>query len=199
MRQTFGPGLRIRMGLLAFSLLMLAGCGGGSARISNIEEIGTIGLTRVVGLNTRGLVVTEPTPIHASSQDAPSLGDLFWDAFSGANPDGTSSAISNWYGLWTDAQIRYDFRDRGDLDRIRLLGANTIRVYSMLSRQLDADNLAFPSPPAGRRFSHKQFLDMCWNNGNTRCMWWSTSPCPLPASRNGSPRTSPARSRGGRP
>ena len=84
MKQMLEPDLRIRSVILLFALLTLTGCGVGGARISNIEEIGNIGLTRVTGLNTRGLVVTErtpssmgkprstPSPPWASMQTAPS-------------------------------------------------------------------------------------------------------------------------------
>jgi hypothetical protein len=89
-----------------------------------------------------------PQPINGSSSMSPSLGDLFWDSFSG---DGY--AIDGWSALWAR-----------DLPNIRALGANTIRVYNMMSRQLTGDGQWPASWNSGHLFTHRSFLDACWNN-----------------------------------
>jgi hypothetical protein len=90
-----------------------------------------------------------PCPINDSNAFAPAIGDFFWDSFSGPNFN-----ITGWEALWAR-----------DLPNIRSLGANTIRVYSMLSRQLNDDG-TYPSPwNSGTLMTHQNFLDQCWNNG----------------------------------
>lgn len=94
-------------------------------------------------------VCYSPCPINASNKYAPNLGDWFWDSYSGPGYD-----IQGWNALWAR-----------DLANLRALGANTIRVYSMLSRQLTPDG-AYPSPwDSGHCFTHNSFLDQCWNGG----------------------------------
>ncbi len=92
-----------------------------------------------------GGVCYSPAPLNGSNDFAPSIGDWFWDSFNG---------ISGWDALWNR-----------DLPQIRHLLANSIRVYCMLSRQLNSDG-SFPSPwNSGQLFMHQQFLDDCWDTG----------------------------------
>jgi len=57
-----------------------------------------------------------------------------------------------------------------DLPRIRDLGANAIRVYRMISRQLNT-NGTLPAPGTGQLFTHKlysplaPFFDKTWRPG----------------------------------
>jgi hypothetical protein len=91
-------------------------------------------------------VCYSPAPLNGSNKDGPALGDWFWDSF---------DRVGGWDALWAR-----------DLSRIRSLGANTIRVYSMLSRQLDYRNGSYPVPwNSGHLFLHQKFLDACWNGG----------------------------------
>lgn len=95
-------------------------------------------------------VCYSPAPINGSNATAPAIGDWFWDSNSG-----TGYSNTGWDALW----------DR-DLPNIRALGANTVRVYSMLSRQLDSGG-GYPSPhwDSGALMTHTDFLDKCWNGG----------------------------------
>lgn len=105
--------------------------------------------TKAVPIVLKG-VCYSPAPLNGSNAFAPAIGDWFWDGFT---VDHTT--ISGWDALW-----------QRDLDKIRKLGANTIRVYCMLSRQL-MSNGAIPNPwDFGHLFTHKKFLDLCWNNGD---------------------------------
>lgn len=94
-------------------------------------------------------VAYSPCPINGSNGFAPALGDWFWDGYSGTGYD-----ITGWEALW-----------KRDLPNIVALGANTIRVYNMMSRQLNSDG-TFPSPwNSGQLFTHGDFLDLCQTNG----------------------------------
>src|SRR5208283_3588018 len=97
-------------------------------------------------------VVYSPCPINGSNKDGPALGDFFWDTFSGRGYE-----IKGWDTLWAR-----------DLSNIRGLGVNTIRVYSMLSRQLNPVDGTYPIPWDSKQlFTHQKFLDACWNGGNS--------------------------------
>jgi hypothetical protein len=87
-----------------------------------------------------------PAPLNDSNKFS-NLGDWFWDDFT---VNGTT--ITGWDALW----------DR-DIPCIQGLNANSIRVYSMISRQL-VNGGKFPSPwNSGHQFSHNKFLDTeCW-------------------------------------
>jgi hypothetical protein len=92
-------------------------------------------------------VCYSPAPLNGSNAFAPAIGDWFWDSF---------PPIGDWEQLWAR-----------DLPNIRNtqsgIGANTIRVYSMLSRQLGT-NGGIPDPwNGGPLFTHQKFLDQCWN------------------------------------
>lgn len=106
-------------------------------------------------------VCYSPAPINFSNKDGPAVGDLFWDTFQSGG-----QSIYNWYGLWGFGALGdtgYSARD--DLKQIRALGANSIRVYSMTSRQLESKD-SIPAPGTGHHFTHELFLGRCWNNGN---------------------------------
>ena len=99
-------------------------------------------------LKTKG-VCYSPCPLNGSNAYG-SLGDWFWDSYSA----GPNNPITGWEALW-----------QRDLPKIRALGANTLRVYCMLSRQLTPQG-GCPSPwNSGQLFTHTSFLDMCWNGG----------------------------------
>jgi hypothetical protein len=91
-----------------------------------------------------------PSPLNGSNKFAPAIGDWFWDNF---------PPISGWDALW-----------QRDLSAIRFpaapvtpLGVNAIRIYCMLSRQLGTDG-SIPNPwNQGHLFTHRKFLDLCWN------------------------------------
>ncbi len=113
-------------------------------------------------------VCYSPTPINVLGDGAPNIGDFFFD--SSVNPSGVTTFF-NWYGLWGFGSLGDGYYAREDLKKIRNLKANTIRVYSMLSRQ--QNDLAthpklpeFPDPLTQEHRTHKQFLDACWNNGD---------------------------------
>jgi hypothetical protein len=91
-------------------------------------------------------VCYSPAPLNGSNKGGPALGDWYWDNF---------DPIGGWDALWAR-----------DLSKIRGVGANTIRVYSMLSRQLNYQDGTFPVPwNSGHLFKHQKFLDACWNGG----------------------------------
>ncbi len=104
-----------------------------------------------------------PAPIQFDSTQGPAIGDLFWDTFQpvpGVN-------VFNWFSLWGKGFLFDNFFARNDLDNIRKLGANTVRTYCMISRQLPGSSKdVYPAPLSGNHFTHKQFLDQCWNNGD---------------------------------
>ena len=99
------------------------------------------------GVRLRG-VCYSPQPINGSSSLSPSLGDLFWDNFSGPG-----YSIDGWSALW-----------QRDLPQLKALGINTLRVYNMMSRQQNSDG-SWPAPwNSGHKFTHRAFLDLCWEN-----------------------------------
>jgi hypothetical protein len=100
------------------------------------------------GFKTKG-VCYSPCPLNGSNGYAPTIGDWFWDSYSGKGYDSTG-----WGELWAR-----------DLPNIRALGANTVRVYSMLSRHLNSDG-TYPDPwNSSTLMTHTSFLDQCWNGG----------------------------------
>jgi hypothetical protein len=95
-------------------------------------------------------VCYSPCPMNESNATGNNLGDWFWDSFG----DGRTYEVTGWRALW-----------ERDLPRIRAMGANCVRLYFMMSRQLESGGRA-PSPPdGGTLFAHGDFLDMCWNGG----------------------------------
>jgi len=106
-------------------------------------------------------VCYSPAPINFSNKDFPAVGDLFWDSFS----VGGGNMVWNWYSLWGKGSLgESGYEARNDLDALRKLGVNAIRVYSMISRQGIWDG-TIPKPGTGHHFTHQQFLDACYNNG----------------------------------
>lgn len=99
-----------------------------------------------------------PAPINFSNKEAPAVGDLFWDSFK-AGPDD----IFNWAALWDTFYDENIGNSRADLDTIRSLGANTIRLYSAISYQLGTDGSFGPQSKDTLR-THKAFLDACYAN-----------------------------------
>ena len=109
--------------------------------------------------------------INGSNGDAPAMGDWFWDTFSG-----TGYKITGWDALWASGAV-----DRNDLQKVKDLGVNTIRVYSMLSRQVTLKAgypkkvggkevyeyvyPAYPFDPSVHLFTHTNFLDACESVG----------------------------------
>ena len=88
-------------------------------------------------------VCYSPCPIGGSNNDAPGIGDWFWDTYTSG-----STTITSWEQTWEN-----------DLPKIKALGVNTIRVYCMLSQQIpdqwNTDTI----------FTHQKFLDACYENG----------------------------------
>lgn len=94
-------------------------------------------------------VCYSPCPINAANSNAPGLGDWFWDSYSGPG-----YGITDWGALW-----------QRDLGNIAAMGANTIRVYNMISRQINQDG-TYPQPwNSGQLFTHQAFLDACLAQG----------------------------------
>jgi hypothetical protein len=107
-----------------------------------------------------------PAPIgYNVRRDQDALGDLFWDVV--RNPNNRDEIWSyNWYALWGNGRLYDDYFARDDLKTMRDdLGVNAIRVYGMMSRQ--AVKGVIPADPvSGYHFTHADFLDKCYNNGN---------------------------------
>jgi hypothetical protein len=54
-----------------------------------------------------------------------------------------------------------------DMDKLRALGVNCIRVYSMLYKQIGEHGEVPTAADYDKKsaFTHRKFLDLCWNNG----------------------------------
>jgi hypothetical protein len=96
-----------------------------------------------------------PCPMNASNKDGPALGDWYWDTL--VNPENPGDV---WAYAWESVWAR-------DLNKLRALGINCIRVYSMLYKQIGLNGeipteTTYPTLP---KFTHRKFLDLCWNNG----------------------------------
>jgi hypothetical protein len=116
-------------------------------------------VTRTDNQTTKPFVVKgicySPAPMNASNENGPALGDWYWDTLVNPSNPGDIWAYA-WEVLWAR-----------DLDNLRALGINTIRVYSMLYKQIGINGevptaATYPGLPG---FTHKKFLDLCWNNG----------------------------------
>jgi hypothetical protein len=88
-------------------------------------------------------VCYSPCPIGGSNNNAANIGDWFWDSYT---DNGTT--ITSWEQTWTN-----------DLQNIKALGVNTIRVYCMLGTQLPE------TWNSGIVYTHQKFLDACYDNG----------------------------------
>jgi hypothetical protein len=131
---------------------------GPSASLSLSINGGPLAQVRLKG------VCYSPCPLNGANSNGPNLGDWFWQSFSGQG-----YGITGWHDLWAR-----------DLPQIRRMGANSIRVYSMLSRQL-TDNGDYPQPwNSGHKFSHSSFLDQCWNGGQNPLYVLIGIPMPQP-------------------
>ena len=117
-----------------------------------------------------------PSPINVVGDGAPNIGDFFIDNVTHTGNDGREVVdFFNWFALWGSRTFLYTFEgtnlySRGDLDKMRKLGANSIRVYSFLSRhQGNPANRSEPQYPTDfantYHHQHKDFLDQCYNNG----------------------------------
>jgi len=88
-------------------------------------------------------VCYSPAPLNGSNSYAPALGDWYWDSF---------GSVTGWKALWGR-----------DWQSMNALNLSSLRVYCMLSRQLNLDG-TFPNPwNAGQFFTHQNFLDLCWD------------------------------------
>ena len=123
-------------------------------------------------LETRDFIIKgvcySPCPINVLGDGAPNIGDFFFDVQ--RNPDTGNVDFFNWFGLWGSGSLGDGFFARDHIKKIRELNANTIRTYSMLSRQqndrfTNPELPEFPDPTTKYHFQHKDFLDKCWNNG----------------------------------
>ena len=96
-----------------------------------------------------------PAPMNASNGFGPGLGDWYWNTLRDPQNPTTVWAYT-WESIWAR-----------DLDNLRALGINCIRVYSMLYKQI-GDHGEIPTKEQydiAQAFTHKKFLDLCWNNG----------------------------------
>lgn len=109
-------------------------------------------------------VCYSPAPINFSNKSAPAVGDLFWDTFK-AGPDN----IFGWAALFLNFYDPNIGNARNDLGKIRDLGANTVRLYSCISYHL-SENGGFPDQNTAHRFTHKAFLDACWDHGSDKSL-----------------------------
>ena len=121
-----------------------------------------------LGLDTPGFqpqqvrlkgVCYSPVPIGGSTNFSPNIGDFFWDTF---KVDQDRFTVNGWDALW-----------RRDLDRLRAMGVNCIRLYSVLSHHyFDDGKIPDPDSPQfkERLRGHKNFLDACFDK-NDRPMY----------------------------
>lgn len=110
-----------------------------------------------------------PCPINVLGDGAPNIGDFFFDDI--INPNNGQVDFFSWFGLWGKGDLGDGFFAREDINRMRDLNANTVRTYSMLSRQQNDPSVnpnlpEFPDPSGQYHHQHKKFLDLCWNNGD---------------------------------
>lgn len=111
-------------------------------------------------------VCYSPTEINGNAGDFPAIGDVFWDAFQAGG-----GTIWSWYGLWGTGDIGNGYYAREDINKIRDLGANAVRVYCMMSRQPKnggtAETKYQPKSEIskGTHFTHDTFLKNCYNDG----------------------------------
>jgi hypothetical protein len=89
-------------------------------------------------------IAYSPAPVGCNVNKDWHWGDFFWDT-----PD--PGAFLDSEKIWMR-----------DIENIRATGANTIRIYNMMAYHNEDGVPKYPNPP----WSHKNFLDECWNNGN---------------------------------
>ncbi|CAM2186542.1 exported hypothetical protein [Paraburkholderia sacchari] len=110
-------------------------------------------------------VAYSPSPVGYNVKDGPALGDLFWDSFSTQNNGNID--LYNWYSLWGTGVLQGTASQcggrncvaRDDLQNLKNMGVNTIRVYAMLDRQLPDGPITLPR--TDHKFSHSAFLQRC--------------------------------------
>ena len=117
-------------------------------------------------------VCYSPSQIGDSNKNGPNIGDWFWDYY--VVDSSTNQAILNWRNLWvketiSGAEVKNSnsggsknldtFQTRQDLDNIKAMGANMIRVYAMLPYQFNTAGTAFSYV---QLFTHLEFLDECY-------------------------------------
>lgn len=117
-------------------------------------------------------VCYSPCQIGDSNKNGPNIGDWFWDYY--IVDSSTNQAILNWRNLWvketiSGAEVKNSgsgvsknldtFQTRQDLDNIKAMGANMIRVYAMLPYQFNTAGTAFNYE---QLFTHLEFLDECY-------------------------------------
>ncbi len=141
-----------------------------NAGIPSAKLMQQIGTGTPMDFKIKGMCYS-PCPINGSNGDAPAMGDWFWDSFGGVGYE-----ITGWNVLWESGGT-----NRGDLQAIKNLGVNTIRVYSMLSRQValaagypklvngkEVYEYVYPAYPfdsSVQLFTHQNFLDECQSVG----------------------------------
>ena len=99
-------------------------------------------------------VAYSPAPIGYNTRQSTDLGDFFWD-----------TPKAEWFIDWEKVWKR-------DIEKIRSLGFNTIRVYNMIPYHINPDG-SIPDPdqiPNQDKglflYQHQKFLDACWNDGD---------------------------------
>jgi hypothetical protein len=129
------------------------------ATIDASTKKATLTVTRTDNNTTEPFVIRgicySPAPMNGSNEYGPALGDWYWNTL--VNPDNPGDV---WAYTWESAWAR-------DLDNLRALGINCIRVYSMLYKQIGQKG-EIPTKAQydkAQVFTHKKFLDLCWNNG----------------------------------
>jgi hypothetical protein len=129
------------------------------AKVNAKTKKATLTVTRSDDNTTSPFVIQgicySPAPMNASNKNGPALGDWYWDTL--VNPDNPGDV---WAYTWESIWAR-------DLAKLRALGVNCIRVYSMLYKQIGLKGeiptqQTYPTLP---KFTHRKFLDLCWNNG----------------------------------
>ncbi len=97
-----------------------------------------------------------PAPIGESNKMGPNIGDWFWDSFTVTG----GTTIWNWSRYWSTNSNDQTYR--ADLDKIKALGVNTVRVYCMLPYQMNKGGSIFLTQT---EFTHADFLDACYERG----------------------------------
>lgn len=118
-------------------------------------------------------VCYSPTPINDSNKDAPQNGDMFWDSFKTKKGNNNIFGWSSFWAVFYDGgkhdgifNIGTDGNSRGDIAKILELGCNTARLYAAHAVHLGTKGeFLEPTDDAYHVFSHKEFLDACYNKG----------------------------------
>ena len=152
------------------------GAGNFRLKLTLTDETGEV--TTQPDFRIKGICYS-PSPINVVGDGAPNIGDFFIDnVFHLEDPNDPNSEkiidFYNYFALWGTKTFLYSFQcealfSRGDIDKIRGLGANSIRVYSFLSRHQGDPRQNQPQYPIDfantYHYQHTAFLDECYNNG----------------------------------